>query len=214
MVMNKWLILFTILFSWGCTSPEDAPTQKIVVTEISHNVEHVSLFGTKITSYWPDPPTVKICPGAGISIERVRYAVRFWERAGYTFGPIIQAPRIAGYRCEAYIGEIVFRTPTQQEISEAVQMSRLGVTKTSFDRLSQQTIMSEIYFQTQVASHREKIVEHELGHALGWKHHSRSSHIMHPNLDETGMSVIGVRVEDYNARIADMLLEDSRSGRR
>jgi len=74
--------------------------------------------------------------------------------------------------------------------------------------------MSEIYFQNQTASLKEKIVEHELGHALGWKHHNRSSHIMHPNLDSTGRSVIGVEIRDYNERISDILVEISESERR
>ena len=210
--MNKWLMFFAILVSWGCTSSEDYPSPKFA-TEISHSTEHVGLFGTKVTSYWSEQPTIKICPGAGISVERVRYAVRFWERAGYSFGPIIQAPR-GLYRCEAYPGEIVFRLPTQQEIAEAVATNRMGVTKTTFERTTRQTIMSEIYFQTQVASHKEKIVEHELGHALGWQHHNRTSHIMHPNLDLTGRSVIGVERRDYDERISDILAETSGSGRR
>ena len=211
--MNKLFMLFVILFSWGCTPTEDAPVQKIV-TEVLHSTEPVGFFETKLTSYWPEPPTIKICPDAGVSVERVRYAVRFWERIGYSFGPIIQAPRVTGYPCQAYMGEIVFRSPTQQELSDAIATHRLGVTKTSFDRTSQQTIMSEIYFQTQVASHRQKIVEHELGHALGWKHHSRSSHIMHPNLDETGLSTIGVSREDYDSRIADILIDNARREQR
>ena len=213
MVMNRWFVLFAILFSWGCTPADDAPVQKII-TEISHSTEPVGLFETKLTSYWPDPPTVKVCPGAGVSVERVRYAIRFWERLGYSFGPVIEAPRIAGYPCQAYIGEIVFRSPTQQELSDAVATHRLGVTKTSFDRASQQIIMSEIYFQTQVASHRQKIVEHELGHALGWRHHNRSSHIMHSNLDETGLSATGVSREDYDSRIADILADNARREQR
>ncbi len=211
--MNRWLTFFTVLLSWGCTPTENATSQKIV-TEILHSTETVGFFETKITSYWPEPPTIKVCPDAGVSVERVRYATRFWERIGYSFGPIIQANRVATHPCRAFIGEIVFRPPTQQEVSDAIETHRLGVTKTSFDRGSRQTVMSEIYFQTQIASHRPKIVEHELGHALGWKHHSRSSHIMHPNLDETGFGTIGVESVDYDSRVADILIDVARSGRR
>lgn len=187
----------------GCTSSNEQ-VELVPEADISREptgglVTPAGLFDTKITSYWVSPPFIKICPSAGISKSRVRTAIGFWEDIGYDFGAIIT--QVSAVNCTPRPGEIVFRLPTQQEISEAVASGRLGVTKTSFHTSSRGIIMAEIYFQHQHASSKPKIVEHEIGHALGWRHHNRSGHIMFPTLEYTGFGTIGVDRLSYDKRI-------------
>lgn len=42
-------------------------------------------------------------------------------------------------------------------------------------------------------SRRQRVVEHELGHALGWMHYSQKYHIMHPNWFLGGFNATGLR---------------------
>ena len=202
--MNKCILVFisATVFLSGC-SQNDLPSVD-PVTEVSYSTTPVGFFDTRISSYWATYPLIKICPGSGISKERVRQAVSFWQDVGYTFGGIEEIRSTNG-TCSALPGEIAFTVPTQKQLSEAIIQHRLAVTETSYDRPTRQIIMANIFFQTQVASHKEKVVEHELGHALGWSHHARASHIMHPNLEKGGLSKIGMEKRDYEARIRDLL---------
>ena len=201
--MNKGaLFLIAFLNLFACKNDE-APDIHFVDRIIYDLIEPVNLFNTKIQGYWVDAPNIRICPDANIARERVQTALSTWERYGYRFGRIIMHVE-NGYPCEAQTGEIAFRLPTQEEISHAVQNSQLGVTKTQIHTPTKQIIASDIYFQTRVASHSSKIVEHELGHALGWEHHNRRGHIMNPRLDETGYSFIGVERSRYDQRIDEL----------
>lgn len=203
--MNKHILaglISAIVFLGGCT-PSDFPSAD-PITEISDSTTTVGFFDTRISSYWITYPLIKICPNAGVSKERVRQAVSFWQDVGYRFGGI-ELIRATGEPCSALPGEIAFKVPTQKQLSEAISQNRLAVTETSYDRPTRQIIMANIFFQTQIASHKEKVVEHELGHALGWSHHNRASHIMHPNLEKGGLSRIGMEKRDYEARIRDLL---------
>jgi len=192
-----FLLIFLNLFACKNDQAPDIHTVNRIITEL---IAPVNLFNTKIQGYWVYAPDIRVCPDAGITQERVRIALATWERAGYQFGQIIMHID-NGLPCKARPGEIAFRLPTQAEISLAVQNGQAGVTKTQVHTPTKQIIASDIYFQTRVASHTPKIVEHELGHALGWEHHNRRGHIMNPHLDETGYSFIGVERLRYDQRI-------------
>jgi hypothetical protein len=199
--MNKniWLILIFFLCLFGCKKDEPQDI-KIIASKPNLNLMvPIGLFDTQLHGYWVGIPDVRICPGAGISRTRVREAISFWEGAGYRFGRII-APPNNGIPCSAHTGEIAFRVPTQDEISEALHDGLLGVAKTQIIPKNGEIIASNIYFQSQVASHTPKIVEHELGHALGWKHHTRKFHIMHPLISETGYLYIGMEKSRYDVK--------------
>ena len=206
--MSKRLLsaLVLVFVSFGCTPPDNRIDAR-TAPHTSPNQDFfipVGLFDTALSGYWAIEPDIRICPNAGISPDRVRQALVFWEDVGYRFREIIEAES-TGAPCKAGFGEIAFRVPTQQEISEALTDHRLGVTKTMIDRETAQIIKADIYFQHQMASHTPKIVEHELGHALGWKHHSRASHIMHPNLAKGGLSRIGMERRHYADKINEIL---------
>jgi len=165
----------------------------------------VGMFDTELNGYWLYAPNIKICPDAGVTKSRVKQALAFWENVGYSFGTIIVMEN-NGLPCESQWGEITFRIPTQQEITAALRNHQLGIAKTHIDRFTQQIMSADIYFQHISASHTQRIVEHELGHALGWKHHDRTSHIMHSSLIRGGQSKIGMERRFYDKRIDEMLI--------
>ena len=203
--------IFAFCFLSGCTAQPPDSIGPHATREYSQDIFYVGLFDTRLNSYWSSIPTIKVCPGTGITPSRIRSALSFWEAAGYQFGPTIYATP-SMFPCEANPGQIAFKIPTQSELSAAVESNRLGVTLTSYDRVTRQIIMADIFFQHQFASHKQKIVEHEIGHALGWAHHNRDSHIMHPTLDQTGYSKIGVERRDYENKIVELLGPLGREG--
>ena len=61
--------------------------------------------------------------------------------------------------------------------------------------------MSEIYFQRTNVAQLPWVVEHEIGHALGWHHVRIRDHIMHPHYDSIGESAEGMSYIDYEAAV-------------
>ena len=197
-------VLFALLFLAGCQRKEQ-PRCDVPVTEPNFElIIPVGMFDTELSGYWAYTPDIKICPGAGITKPRVKQALSFWSNVGYRFGNITVVEN-EGRPCSAMIGEIAFRIPTQEEISTAVQDHQLGVAKTQIDRFTMQILSADIYFQRITASHSQRLVEHEVGHALGWKHHNRASHIMNSSLSQAGESKIGMEQRFYDERIGEIL---------
>ena len=180
---------------------EDIPLPECEQPDV--DLQPVGYFDTEIQGYWSTPPNSRICPAADVTKQRVKTALRFWEDLGYEFGEIITPPMSAD-NCTAKIGEIAFRLPTQQELSSLISTSRLGVAQTMIHSRTSRIVSSDIYFQTVVASQAQKIVEHELGHALGWEHHNYSGHIMHRELAQSGWGSIGLEKRRYDYLVREM----------
>ena len=180
---------------------EDIPLPECEQPDV--DLQPVGYFDTEIQGYWSIPPNIRICPAADVTKQRVKTALRFWEDLGNEFGEIITPPMSAD-NCTAKIGEIAFRLPTQQELSSLISTSRLGVAQTMIHSRTSRIVSSDIYFQTVVASQAQKIVEHELGHALGWEHHNYSGHIMHRELAQSGWGSIGLEKRRYDYLVREM----------
>jgi len=205
--MNKQFlaILLSFFFLISCRSNEEAHSPTPWIFPNLELIIPVGMFDTELSGYWLYAPNIKICPGVGVTKSRVKQALAFWENVGYSFGTITVIEN-NGLPCESGWGEIAFRVPTQQEITTALHNNQLGVAKTHIDRSTYHIISADIYFQHRTASHTQRIVEHELGHALGWKHHDRASHIMHSSLSQGGESKIGMERRFYDERIEEMLI--------
>ena len=198
-------LLFCQVFFLSCfTDPkhvEDIPLPECEQPEFE--IQQVGYLDTDIQGYWTTPPNIRICPSAGITKQRVKTAIRFWEDLGFEFGEIITPPMGTGI-CTAEIGEIAFRLPTQQELANAISTSRLAVAQTMIHSRTSRIVSSDIYFQTTAASQAQKIVEHEIGHALGWEHHNYKGHLMHRELAQSGWGNIGIEKRRYDYLVREM----------
>ena len=146
-------------------------------------------------------PDIRICSETKIKKSRVETAVRFWEGLGYSFGDIL----IDDYRhrsspCTPRPFEVVFRLPTQGDITNGVQSNYLACTLASRNTETLEIIYAEIFFMSISDSSRPRMMEHELGHALGWQHAGTTYHIMHSEYNKTGSNARGVRYDDYIIR--------------
>lgn len=87
-------------------------------------------------------------------------------------------------RIGAVASTIVVRSPDEYGFTED-----LGVTRSIVDHDTREILSAEI----EVYVVRERVLEHELGHALGIKHVFRSGHIMHPEWNSGGWNNEGLR---------------------
>lgn len=141
---------------------------------------------------WIQRPYVFICHDGPVTEHRVRNAVRYWERLGYTFGPISTLEQ-GNEKCmtgDAVGGSITIDIPSQ----DFRFGTHLGQTRTW-----RWTATNEI-FKARIEiipawGDSERILEHEIGHALGWMDMNSIGHIMHRAWSGGGLRSTGVKNE-------------------
>ena len=188
----------------SCTENRESPSS-VDYSECKSSPDTVDVSSNKarrgkvrLAGKWDDPPNIIVCDGAGVTQYRLETAVRFWEGLGYQFGDL----RILGRfdQCPQDWGSIVFRLPTQTELTQSLGRSHLATTKRyALKDAPDNLVLAEIYFVSSEMSKKKFIVEHEIGHALGWLHSNKRRHIMYPQWSESGVLTEGVRWEDYQA---------------
>ena len=118
---------------------------------------------------WRFIPAVEICDEAPITRESLEKALAWWKKRGYRFGEIReQVPHGA---CET---GSVRGTITIHKI-------KFGSTSTTYLHVfeSGQINWAKIYLTEPTGT---RVIEHEVGHALGWDHYDVPGHLMHTNL--------------------------------
>jgi len=137
---------------------------------------------------WQTKPNVRICPDTGISPARVSRAMNYWKRLGYEFGNIIIEKDMYNCLMPPPLRREILITLPHQEFNE----KHLAATKISTHRITGEIVKANIYI-TPRNSERERILEHEFGHALGWNHYPQRDHIMNPEWEFGGYNSYGLR---------------------
>jgi len=151
-----------------------------------------------IQSYWNVVPDIRLCTDSGVSEVRLRSALGFWERLGYEFGNIIVNNNSVACFRGGYNGEIVillFSTSAGFDFSD-----KLAVTQTYYHTSQRYILKAKIYIN-RYGAERERTLEHEIGHAMGWSHYNRRHHLMHENHNNGGHDTTGLRRNIYDDQI-------------
>ena len=152
-------------------------------------------FSTKAVqrTKWAFRPTVRVCVSSGVTKRRAESAMKFWRDLGYEFDGLLIVDRNSR-PCHSetmYFGEIVITLPDQ-----TFNMSRsLGMTKVWFNTDTNEIIKANIQIMT-AWTDTERILEHEIGHALGWLDVNETGHIMNHNWSLGGHNTRGL---EYSA---------------
>ena len=169
----------------------------------SSAIESVSnIHGPELSGYWIEPPNIKICSNVRVKKSRIETAVRYWSRLGYEFGAITISDewRYNPSGCLSIPGEITFRIPPQSISFVGTDGTNfLAITRTYRVTNTSEIIGADIFVQNESNYSLERIIEHELGHALGWLHQDSSYHIMHSQYQKTGHRSSGIHHNDYVA---------------
>ena len=157
----------------------------------------------RLGSYWMETPKVVICENSGVTRHRAERAISYWRKLGYK---IEYTGLESEYQCmtggrTGLITIMIVNTDLQMG-------SNLAMTRTFRDTRTRQNIKAEIYIFPHVAS-QAFVLEHEIGHALGWSHCSMSYHIMNREITFTGHGSRGVRYTDYIKQTGEILLDVS-----
>jgi len=160
-------------------------------TPVSH-VEAGFVFGPPVRqASWALPPDVIVCHDAPVKEGRVQQAVAFWRNLGYDIGTVTMAEKddFACARDLVLYGEIMVKL-----IGQDFQIGKhLATTQTWFNAESKTIFKAKIQIMNGWGS-TERILEHELGHALGWRDYNQTGHIMNTNWSMGGYRTKGLHL--------------------
>ena len=134
---------------------------------------------------WKESPSVRVCAETAIPAYKLTKALSYWKALGYDFGPVRIDHSIV---CDPpRRGEIVFALPDGD-----FDHSRIASTKLYTHIETNDIVMAKI--QVMPRSHKkERVLEHEIGHALGWRHYNQKFHMMNSNWFFGGYDSKGLR---------------------
>ena len=183
-------MLLLLFLTPNANAPSIIPTQAPSTNTLLH-FEHTSGRQVQLSGVWTMPPNIVICDGVTTEF-RVRQAVRFWERLGYTFGNVSSNNDPLSCRRNE-IGKIKIMLPDSNIRME----NNLAVTNTERLVATNENIRATIIIHS-FATTKALVLEHEIGHALGWQHTTRYGHLMNPEVERLGHNTLGIRYSDYS----------------
>jgi len=134
---------------------------------------------------WKAPPTVRVCNDAPVSKSEVEHALEFWRSLGYEFGTVIWDDKTGWCRGSTYFGSITIMANKQFLGEEILALTR---------RRTYNLIITGARIEiSDKGIGKPLLLEHELGHALGWPHYKVEGHIMHPILQKSGIDTFGLQ---------------------
>lgn len=137
---------------------------------------------------WAIEPDIRVCYDTGVSAIRISHAISFWKKLGYKFGSIRMD---ASPTCmKAYFGEILITLPESGFNNSQIASTRV------YSKLKTDEIVKAKIFIMPKDSRRVRVLEHEIGHALGWSHYNKKFHIMHSAWIYGGYDASGLRREN------------------
>tara|TARA_Y100000593_G_C4307098_1_gene336311 strand:- start:577 stop:1116 length:540 start_codon:yes stop_codon:yes gene_type:complete len=139
------------------------------------------------TFQWDMKPIVRVCATTEVPTYRVERAMRYWENLGYEFDGVRKDP-LSTCMNPKY-GEIIITLP-ETGFSDVHMASTRLYTSNSTGKI----IKAKICILPK-HGRKDRVLEHEIGHALGWKHYRKRSHIMHPTWHLGGYDSFGLRKE-------------------
>ena len=140
------------------------------------------------TNVWHMNPGITICGNSGVSMVRATKAIKYWEKLGYKFD-YIRIDHQINCHTPRY-GEIIITLPDQQfDFSD-----HLASTRITISNKTKEIVKARIQIFPKSAQ-KERVLEHEIGHALGWPHINQPYHMMNPVWHSGGHNSSGLRLK-------------------
>jgi hypothetical protein len=137
---------------------------------------------------WQSVPSVRVCAASEVPLYRVVQVLRYWGDLGYSFGETTKDPLSTCMNPRD--GEIIITLP-----EPGFSDKHLASTRIYTDKHSGYIVRAKIHVLPKSAK-KERVLEHEMGHALGWYHYPQKFHIMHPHWRLGGYERHGLKKQD------------------
>ena len=165
-----------------------------VASDFDSNYERVPLIHSAPSQVatWSLTPTIIVCEHAPISQRQIVKAVNFWKRLGHRFFST-QYKHDPLNKCmmDDPVGYVVIHL-----VTSGVPMEDKALAQTHFyvDNLTNKIQYAKIYMRRDI---RETVLEHELGHALGFMHFNKINHIMNEKWEQGGWDSEGLHSTNH-----------------
>ena len=123
---------------------------------------------------WTKPPDIVICKSAPTTEADVKKAIGWWTSRGHRFGIVIVDSIHYGCIFGASDGYIIIELVSGKDFRHEY----LGTTSMRHDLRTKEMVSAAIKLRGAVP---ERVLEHEIGHAMGFLHYNKIGHIMHEN---------------------------------
>ena len=165
----------------------------LIVTMVS--VGPISTINARIDSpqfrmgKWDVVPKVVLCKDSPAGLKAVEKAVEWWSSRGHWINVVDLEQSSQGKKiCENVwdswpSGYIVITELTEDMEKEKDDIALTYIAKMPAD---QEMIWAKVFFVKNKITKHPRIVEHELGHALGFRHLPTEGHMMHPVIPDGG----------------------------
>ena len=127
------------------------------------------------TQHWNEVPNILICHNSQATVYRTERAIKYWQDLGHRFGTIKKADK-HNFNC-------VTGVPPSQTIMIDIPSqdfkfnTHLGTTKTWWHTTTGEIIKAKIEIKNGWEN-TQRIIEHEIGHALGYSDNTIRGHMM------------------------------------
>jgi hypothetical protein len=123
---------------------------------------------------WKYIPIVVVCQGAPIDPAAIEAAIRWWKDRGHPFfGTVLSDDPLNKCTAEIPEGFITIKVGHQRMFTED---DDLAETHFNVDDETKEISWAKVYL---LGAPLERVLEHELGHALGFMHTKEIGHLMH-----------------------------------
>lgn len=127
---------------------------------------------------WKETPIIINCPNSLFSKEDVQVVVELWEDRGHSFLDIVETDCIE----ENVYGIIMIKSSP-----EKARPKELGFAHVSYSEEGEVLgVTIEVFVPNLL------VLEHEMGHALGYRHVDQRGHIMYPDFEGAGLNDEGL----------------------
>ncbi len=156
-----------------------------------HNLETVKLMKNKPIRLgsWKYTPTIVICDTTPVEYSNVKDAVNWWKKRGHRFyHTIYKNDHLNICRRTEPEGYIVIKFGSNEIFKD--DSNAEAITHFFVENNTNQVLWAKIYLRSLPF---ERILEHELGHALGYLHVDRSGHLMNQKWVNGGWNDEGLK---------------------
>jgi len=137
---------------------------------------------------WKRTPTIIVCEYAPINEDAIKKALKFWEALGYNFFTTqYKYDPLDKCKSKAPVGYILIHLITQ-----GIKLDDDFLAETHFyvDNDHNEIEWAIIYMRSEI---KETVLEHEMGHALGFLHFNRINHLMNAKWTQGGWDKNGLQ---------------------
>jgi len=137
---------------------------------------------------WSLMPTVLVCDHAPITEVQIKSATKFWKDLGHRFFRI-------QYKYDP-LNKCLDKQPTGyiivHMVTQGIDLESRSLAETHFfvNNDTNKIEWAIIYMRTDV---KETVLEHEIGHALGYLHYNKINHLMNSKWTQGGWDKDGLK---------------------